>query len=118
MCAEVGSVGEVGIEGGRAHLVLHQGEPGRLPAHNGYEAVAQGIAPSGQALGIVIVALVARVQFGLRGRCGVFGRIMSRTHGSGRRKGVGELIERACPAAAIASWSKTRLWAWMHAIDR
>jgi hypothetical protein len=52
----------------------------------------------------VVVALVAGVQFGLRGRCGVGGRIMSRTHGSGRRKGVGESIERACPARAEGVW--------------
>jgi hypothetical protein len=42
---------------------------------------------------------------------------MSRTHGSGRRKGVGESIERACPAQAerealreMVSGCKTRLW--------
>jgi hypothetical protein len=102
--AEVGSVGKVRVEGGGAHLVLHQGEPWCFPAHNGYEAVAQGIAPFGQALGVVVMALVAGVQFGLVGVYGgvggVGGRIMSRTHGSGRRKGVGESIERACPAPA------------------
>jgi hypothetical protein len=104
MGAEVGGIGKVRVECGRAHLVLHQGKPWCFPAHNGYEAVPQGIAPPGQSLGVVVVALVAGVQFGLRGRCGVGGRIMSRTHGSGRRKGVGESIERACPARAEGVW--------------
>lgn len=50
--AQVGRVGEVGIEGGRAHLVLHEGKPGRLPAHDGDEAVSQRIAPGRQSASV------------------------------------------------------------------
>jgi hypothetical protein len=52
MRPKVGCVGEVGIEGGRAHVVLQPGEPRRLPADNGYEALAQGVAPGGQSSSI------------------------------------------------------------------
>lgn len=50
--AEVGGVGKVRVEGWRAQAVLQQREPRRLPAHNGDEAVAQRIAPGGQAAGV------------------------------------------------------------------
>jgi hypothetical protein len=50
--AEVCGVSKVRVEGGGAQRVLHQGQPGRLPAHNGDEALAQGIAPWRQAAGI------------------------------------------------------------------
>jgi hypothetical protein len=50
--AQIGSVGEVGIEGGRANLVLHQSQPWRLPADYGDEVVAQRIAPCRQSAGV------------------------------------------------------------------
>lgn len=43
--AQVSCHGEVGVEGGRAQLLLHEGEVGRLPAHDGDEEVAHGVAP-------------------------------------------------------------------------
>ena len=47
--AQVGRDGEVGVEGGRAQLLLHQGEVGRLPAHDGEQGIADLVAPRGQA---------------------------------------------------------------------
>jgi uncharacterized Fe-S cluster protein YjdI len=52
MGAEVCGVCKVGIEGGRAHLFLHECEPWCFPAHNGDETIAQVIAPFGQSLGV------------------------------------------------------------------
>ena len=48
MGAEVGCVGKVDVEGWRAHALLDPGQPRRLPADYGYEAIAQAIAPCGQ----------------------------------------------------------------------
>lgn len=46
--AQVGRVGKVRVERGRAHRVLHEREPRRLPAHHGDEPVAQRIPPAGE----------------------------------------------------------------------
>ena len=50
--AQVCCVCEVGIEGGRAYLILHESEPWRLPADYGDEAIAQRVAPFGQSAGV------------------------------------------------------------------
>jgi hypothetical protein len=52
MGAQIGRVGEVGIESWRPYLFLQEGEPWRLPAHYGDEAVAQAVAPCGQSAGV------------------------------------------------------------------
>lgn len=43
--AEIGGDGEVRVERGRAQLLLHQGEVGGFPAHDGKQQVADGMAP-------------------------------------------------------------------------
>jgi len=50
--AEIGCVGKVGVEGRRADGMLQAGEPWGLAAHQGNEAVAQGIAPAGESAGV------------------------------------------------------------------
>jgi hypothetical protein len=50
--AQIGRVGEVGVEGWGAYLVLQQSQPWCLPADYGDEAVAQRIAPCGQSTGV------------------------------------------------------------------
>lgn len=50
--AQIGGDGEVGVEGGRAQLLLHEGEVGRLPAHDGEQGIADLVAPGRQTSGI------------------------------------------------------------------
>jgi hypothetical protein len=63
---------EVGVEGRRAQFLLHEGQVGRLPPHDGDEALAQAEAPCGQSLSVCTArthasASVPRDVFG--GRC-------------------------------------------------
>ena len=44
---QIGSYGKVRVQCWCPQLLLHVGQPGRLPAHNGDEAVPDGIAPRG-----------------------------------------------------------------------
>lgn len=57
--AQVGGHGEVGVEGGRAQGVLHEGEVGRLPAHDGEQVVAHRMAPWWQSASVCRRTLAA-----------------------------------------------------------
>jgi len=45
MCAEVGRDRKVAIQRRGAHRVLDKGEVGRLPPHEGEQALAEGVSP-------------------------------------------------------------------------
>jgi hypothetical protein len=145
--AQVRRVGKVRVEGRRAQAVLQQRQPRRLPAHNGDEAVAQGIPPARQSPGIclaqahisfhsrrgrlesrvgartVVVVLVAGVEPLLgaarRGRGGRGRRrIRQRAHLDGRRGGSGQRA-RAWPGGG--GWRRNMVRAGLdgsHGADR
>lgn len=96
--------GEVRVERGRAQLLLHEGEVGRLPAHNGQQDVADRMAPwwqpssvcggalamvaagEGQFGRTVVAVLVARIEprvlrrRALRGLCAAAAALLGGAH--------------------------------------